>query len=100
MTYITNISTGPTSLNLLVTMNAVYNYLNETWETKGQQHVIGSLGQVVLILAPLTQISEIEQHTILKLLQEIRYHHPGKKTNNAYSFLFLYIYLQTFPIFY
>ncbi|XP_032678685.1 uncharacterized protein LOC116847627 [Odontomachus brunneus] len=69
----------PTHLNLLVTMNAVYNYLNKTWETKGQQHVIGSLGQVVLILAPSTQISEIEQHTILKLLREIKYHHPDVK---------------------
>ncbi|XP_014480693.1 PREDICTED: uncharacterized protein LOC106747566 [Dinoponera quadriceps] len=66
----------PTHLNLLVTMNAVYNYLNETWETKGQQHTIGSLGQVVIILAPITQISEIEQETILKLLREIRHHHP------------------------
>ncbi|EFN82873.1 hypothetical protein EAI_07317 [Harpegnathos saltator] len=75
----TNIS-WPTHLNLLVTMDTVYNYLNETWETKGQQHTIGSLGQVVLILAPLTQISEIEQQTILKLLREIRHHHPVPRT--------------------
>lgn len=67
-------------------MNAVYNYLNETWETKGQQHIVGSLGQVVLILAPSTKISEIEQQTILKLLREIRLHHPGEETNNAYLF--------------
>lgn len=59
-----------------------------------QQHIVGNLGQVVLILAPLTQISEIEQETILKLLQEMRHHHPGEKINNAYSFFFL-VYLFT-----
>lgn len=74
-------------MNLLLTLEEVYNYLNETWETKGQQHIIGGLGQVVIIFAPSTQISKTEQQTILKLLREIRRHHPGKRTNNAYAFL-------------
>lgn len=79
-------------------MNVVYNHLNKTWETKGQQYIIGNLGQVILILAPLTQISEIEQQTILKLLREIRYYHPGKKTNNAYSFPLIYLFTHIFYI--
>jgi len=53
--------------------------LNETWQTKWQQHTIGNLGQVILILAPSTQISEMEQQIIFELLREIKHFYPGNK---------------------
>ncbi|KAM0732479.1 hypothetical protein ACS0PU_002021 [Formica fusca] len=67
----------PTHLDFGTILNTVFNYLNETWQTKWQQHTIGNLGQVMLILAPLTHLfSETEQQTILKLLREIKHLYP------------------------
>ncbi|XP_011864276.1 PREDICTED: uncharacterized protein LOC105560094 isoform X2 [Vollenhovia emeryi] len=66
----------PTHLDFITTLNAISNYLNETWETKWQHHTIGSLGQVIVILAPLAQFSESDQQTILKLLKEMKHLHP------------------------
>lgn len=82
-----SIYTGPTRLDFAVTLNAIANYLNETWETKWQEHIIGSLGQVVIVLAPLVEFSESDQQTILKLLKEIKHLYPGNKT---FAFLSLY----------
>lgn len=79
-------------------LNTVFNYLNETWQTKWQQHTIGNLGQVMLILAPLTHLfSETEQQTILKLLREIKHLYPGNKiffSSALYFFKFLMISLN------
>ncbi|XP_071580984.1 uncharacterized protein [Temnothorax nylanderi] len=66
----------PTRIDLVTTLNAISNYLNKTWEARWQQHTIGSLGQAIVILAPLAQFSESEQQTILKLLKEIKHLHP------------------------
>lgn len=66
----------PTQLDFIAILHAVFNYLNETWQIKWQQHTIGNLGQVILILASLTQIVETEQQTIFKLLQEIKHLYP------------------------
>lgn len=82
---IIHIYIGPKRLDFVTILNVVSNYLNETWEEKWQQHIIGNLGQVVIILAPLTQFSETDQQTILKLLKKIKHLHPGNKT-----FAFLY----------
>ncbi|EFN72998.1 hypothetical protein EAG_11290 [Camponotus floridanus] len=71
----------PTHLNFDTVLNAVFNYLNETWQTKWQQHTIGNLGQVILILAPSTQNSEMEQQIIFELLREIKHFYPGNKIN-------------------
>lgn len=70
---------GPTHLNFDTVLNAVFNYLNETWQTKWQQHTIGNLGQVILILAPSTQFSQKKQQIIFKLLREIKHFYPGNK---------------------
>lgn len=80
-TDVTYICTGPAHLNFVTTLNAVSNYLNETWGAKWQRHTIGSLGQAIVILAPLTQFSESDQQTNLKLLKEIKRLHPGNKTH-------------------
>ncbi|XP_011700217.1 PREDICTED: uncharacterized protein LOC105457309 [Wasmannia auropunctata] len=66
----------PTRIDFITMLNTVSNYLNETWEAKWQQHTIGSLGQVIIILAPLSQFSETDQETILKLLKEVKHLHP------------------------
>lgn len=66
----------PTRLDFAATLNAISNYLNETWEAKWQEHIIGSLGQVVVVLAPLVEFSESDQQTILKLLKEIKHLYP------------------------
>jgi len=70
---------GPTRLDLVVTLNAISNYLNETWKAKWQRHIIGNFGQVIIILAPSAQISETEQQLILNLLREIKNLHPGNQ---------------------
>lgn len=74
-------------------LNTVFNYLNETWQTKWQQHTIGNLGQVILVLAPLTLFSGTEQQTILKLLREIKHLYPGNKT---FTFFLSALYLFKF----
>ncbi|XP_011349315.1 uncharacterized protein LOC105286222 isoform X2 [Ooceraea biroi] len=66
----------PTRLDLAVTLKAISNYLNETWEAKWQRHIIGGFGQAIVILAPLAQFSETEQQIILTLLREIKRAHP------------------------
>ncbi|KAL6440867.1 hypothetical protein ACFW04_003353 [Cataglyphis niger] len=66
----------PTHFNFDTILNTVFNYLNETWQAKWQQHTIGNLGQVILVLAPLTLFSGTEQQTILKLLREIKHLYP------------------------
>lgn len=80
LTDVTCTYTGPTRLNFIAILNAASSYLNETWEAKWQQHTIGSLGQAIVILAPLAQLSESDQQTSLKLLKEIKHLHPGNKT--------------------
>ncbi|XP_012215810.1 uncharacterized protein [Linepithema humile] len=75
---VSNFSTilWPEHLNFIATLNTISNYMNETWETKRQQHIIGGLGQVVVMLVPLTEFSEVEREIILKLLREIKHLHP------------------------
>lgn len=89
-------------LDLFATLNAVRNYLNGAWEAKWQQHKIGSLGQVILILAPLTHLTETEQQTNRELLREIKHLYPGNKKNNVYIiilkpfFMSLYTFLKRY----
>jgi len=82
-----NLCAGPARLDLAVTLNAISNYLNETWKAKWQRHVIGDFGQVIIILAPSAQISETEQQIILNLLREIKNLYPGKQIFNVTYFI-------------
>ncbi|XP_039308640.1 uncharacterized protein LOC105198717 isoform X2 [Solenopsis invicta] len=69
----------PTRLDFIVILNAISNYLNVTAQAKWNQqqhHTIKSFGQVIVILAPLTQFSETDQQTIIKVLKEIKHFYP------------------------
>ncbi|XP_020295729.1 uncharacterized protein LOC109860805 isoform X2 [Pseudomyrmex gracilis] len=66
----------PKRLDFLAVQNTISNYLNKTWKEKWEQHTIGNLAQVLIILTPLAQFSETEQETMLRSLKEIKRLHP------------------------
>lgn len=69
-------TTWATQLNYTRVLKTVSTYLNETWERNRKQHVIGNLGQVVILLTPLGYMSESEKESVTTLLRQIKYNHP------------------------
>ncbi|XP_076168966.1 uncharacterized protein LOC143147535 [Ptiloglossa arizonensis] len=71
----TNIS-WPMQLNYTRVLETIFVYLNKTWEDNIKHNVIGNLGQVVVLLIPLSYMSNNEKQTIITLLQQIKHNHP------------------------
>lgn len=65
-------------LNYTRVLETIFVYLNKTWEDNIKHNVIGNLGQVVVLLIPLSYMSNNEKQTIITLLQQIKHNHPGK----------------------
>ncbi|XP_076757832.1 uncharacterized protein LOC143427508 [Xylocopa sonorina] len=66
----------PTQLNYIRVLETVFAYLNQSWEINQKHHVIGNLGQVVILLTPSGYLSKTEVEPIIKMLRQIKYHHP------------------------
>lgn len=62
-------------------LKTVFSYLNNTWEYNHKHNIIGNLGQVVILLVPLAHISNNEKESIITLLHQLKYNHPGKYMN-------------------
>ncbi|XP_053999158.1 uncharacterized protein LOC128887365 [Hylaeus anthracinus] len=71
----TNIS-WPTQLNYTRVLETIFAHLNKTWEDNRKLNRIGNLGQVIVLLIPLSYMSANDRQFIITLLQEIKYHHP------------------------
>ncbi|CAL7941711.1 unnamed protein product [Xylocopa violacea] len=66
----------PTQLNYTRVLETVFGYLNKSWEINQKHHVTGNLGQVVILLTPSAYISKNEAESVIKMLHQIKYHHP------------------------
>lgn len=65
-----------TQFNYMQVLKTVFSYLNNTWEYNHKHHIIGNLGQVVILLVPLAHISNNEKESIITLLHQLKYNHP------------------------
>ncbi|XP_034193344.2 uncharacterized protein LOC117610267 isoform X1 [Osmia lignaria lignaria] len=72
---LTNIS-WPTQLNYTKILNTIFTHLNKTWENNEKHHVIGNLGQIVVLLSPLGSMSNDDKLSAMTILREIKYNHP------------------------
>lgn len=69
-------SSWPTQLNYTQVLKTVSTHLNETWESNRERHIIGNLGQVVILLTPLGYMSDDEKQSVITLLRQIKNNHP------------------------
>ncbi|XP_076632618.1 uncharacterized protein LOC143347391 [Colletes latitarsis] len=66
----------PTQLNYTRVFETIFTHLNKTWEDNQRHNVIGNLGQVVVLLIPLSYISNDDKQSIITLLKQIKHNHP------------------------
>lgn len=66
----------PTQFNYTKSLETILTYLNGVWQEKRNDHVIGNLGQVVILLIPLAYMSNKEKQSAMSLLQELKRQHP------------------------
>ena len=71
----TNLS-WPTQLNYSRVLESLSVYLNKTWTDNQKNHVIGNLGQVVILLIPLSYMSDEDKQSTITSLQQMKYNHP------------------------
>ncbi|XP_078046277.1 uncharacterized protein LOC144474825 [Augochlora pura] len=69
-------SLWPTQFNYIQVLDTIFDHLNKTWENNQRRHVIGNLGQVVVLLIPSGYISNNDKQTVINKLQKIRDTHP------------------------
>lgn len=63
-------------MNCTRVFEEVYAHLNKTWSNNSEKHVIGSLGQVVILLAPRTVPNDDELRSTILLIRQIKARHP------------------------
>lgn len=64
----------PTNLNLSITLDSIDGYLTKMWDKKSASHQIGTLGQVILFLAPRTIVQSSRE--IKSSLNKLKQNHP------------------------
>lgn len=69
---------GPNQLNYAKTLQTIFTYLNTTLQENQKKHIIGNLGQVIILLVPLAYMTDTELKSALMLLQQIKLYYPGK----------------------
>lgn len=65
-----------TNLNLAKIFDTASDYYTDIWNKRHKNHTIGSLGQAILVLAPLIRVSESELEESLISLKKLRRLHP------------------------
>ncbi|KAK2580344.1 hypothetical protein KPH14_001241 [Odynerus spinipes] len=66
----------PKQFNYTRTLETIFTYLNTTLQQNQKDHIIGNLGQVMILLVPLTHMTNEEQQSALMLLQQIKAYYP------------------------
>ncbi|XP_047356971.1 uncharacterized protein LOC124951919 isoform X2 [Vespa velutina] len=66
----------PSQLNYTKTLQTIFTYLNITWQENQKNHIIGNLGQVIILLVPLAYMTDTEIRSALILLQQIKLYYP------------------------
>ncbi|XP_035730991.1 uncharacterized protein LOC118445508 isoform X1 [Vespa mandarinia] len=66
----------PSQLNYTKTLQTIFTYLNITLQENQKNHVIGNLGQVIILLVPLAYMTDTEIRSALMLLQQIKLYYP------------------------
>ncbi|KAK0096904.1 hypothetical protein PV326_003925 [Microctonus aethiopoides] len=69
-------SSWTTGLNLINSFESVEKYLTHRWNERHKNYTIASLGQVMLILAPLITLNIEEQKRIYPSLKSLKDNHP------------------------
>ncbi|XP_012252675.2 uncharacterized protein LOC105684120 isoform X1 [Athalia rosae] len=75
---LTNFSqiTWPTALNFIKVFEQINMHLNKTWSKNSEHHVIGSFGQVVILLAPRTVLNQNEQQYTIAAIRQLKHNYP------------------------
>ncbi|KAI4487516.1 hypothetical protein M0804_005665 [Polistes exclamans] len=66
----------PSQFNYTNTLQTIFTYLNVTLEENQKNHVIGNLGQIIILLVPLAFMTNVQQQSVLMLLQQIKLYYP------------------------
>ncbi|KAI4497474.1 hypothetical protein M0802_007485 [Mischocyttarus mexicanus] len=66
----------PNQFNYTNTLKTIFTYFNTTLEENKKNHVIGNLGQVIILLVPLAFMTEVQQQSAIMLLQQIKLYYP------------------------
>ncbi|XP_043672144.1 uncharacterized protein LOC122631029 isoform X2 [Vespula pensylvanica] len=66
----------PNQLNYAKTLQTIFTYLNTTLQGNQKKHIIGNLGQVIILLVPLAYMTDTELKSALMLLQQIKLYYP------------------------
>lgn len=66
----------PRRLNYTKVLQTIFTYLNTTLQQNQNDHIIGNLGQVIILLVPLTRMTDKEKQSAFMLLKQIKLFYP------------------------